>query len=491
MITATNTLGGRMNKIKKYDDLKFEFYQALRAKKFNKGDLRALVSLRTWINEAERLKANEDTVSAHLSALGEALNDLNNAIDRCKFQEVFRDSLALWIGSKKTVLDRNSIRKPLVLPPIPHMSDWKANGLNQVSLFSGALGLDLGFLAAGFDLKFTNDIAKYSFDVVKQNLPSVHFELKDFADVKSEEVLDAANLRAGEVDVLTGGPPCQPFSTAGKRRGLSDPRASPLKEFIRAIEDIRPRAFVMEEVTGLMSSRLEHVPISERGGKPLTEDQKKGSVFKVVLKMLSSTGYTFTYGVLNAADFGSPQCRNRVIFIGLREGKPTLPKATHSNVHQKDLSENYITPWSTLWEATADLQGKEQEYIGLSDKTKRYMRYVPPGGYWRHLPEDKIEEAMGGAYKSGGGKMGYYRRLSWDEPSPTVVTSPTQKGTMFGHPEDMRPLSIDEYKRIQGFPDDWKLIGSLSDRYKMVGDAVSVHLSYAIAKHVKSLLGSS
>ncbi len=98
---------------------------------------------------------------------------------------------------------------------------------------------------------------------------------------------------------------------------------------------------------------------------------------------------------------------------------------------------------------------------------------------------------MGGAYEAGGGKMGFYRRLSWDEPSPTVVTSPLQKGTIFGHPEALRPLCIEEYQRLQGFPDQWEIKGTLRDKYRLLGNAVPVYLSHAIAKHIFALLGGS
>ena len=261
--------------------------------------------------------------------------------------------------------------------------------------------------------------------------------------------------------------------------------------FVRAIKEIRPRAFVMEEVTGLRSARLKHVPIAERGARILRPEEKKGSDFKVVVDMLRSTGYKLVYDVLNAADFGSPQSRNRIIFIGLREGLPKLPDKTHSNRLQTHLDGRALQPWNTFWECTADLQATEMEFTELSPKRKKYMLFVPPGGHWRHLPKEAIKEAMGGAYRSGGGKMGYFRRLTWVEPSPTVVTSPVQKGTMFCHPEAPRPLSIEEYKRIQGFPDDWAIVGNTSTKYRLIGGAVPVHLSYAIATKVAELLGGS
>lgn len=485
---TTSSLLSKEHSAKKYTDLKFEYFSMLCTRKVNKGDLRAFVGLRTWFHERDRLEAGEDKYSAHVSAFEEAIVDLKHAIEKNSFQQEFDHDRLEWHRGGM-LLARIPDGSPLLPPPIPKMSAWNGNGLKLASLFSGALGLDLGFLAAGFDLCVANDIDVNSFNTVTKNIPSVAFINRDFTKVRTEEMLSEAGLGIGQVDVLTGGPPCQPFSTAGKRQGLNDPRASPLRAFVEAIKEIRPRAFVMEEVTGLMSARLQHVPISQRKGRTLKPDEEEGSVFHVVLEMLQSTGYRLTHDVLNAADFGSPQSRERLVFIGLREGVPDLPQSTHSSSPQTTLTGKSLEPWNTFWEATADLQGTEDSPTGLSTSRAKYMQFIPPGGYWRHLPKDVIVEAMGGAYTSGGGKMGYFRRLSWDEPSPTVVGSPVHKGTMFCHPEALRPLTVEEYRRIQGFPDDWEIVGNTAIKYRMIGDAVPVHLSYAVAKKVGQLLG--
>lgn len=471
----------------RYNELKFMFFGSLESTKgVCKGDVRAFMGVETWLHERERLDAGESKYAAHTYALEKALEELKQVAKEGKFSEVFSKRRKEWLENG-IPLPRRGGGQPTLSLPIPEMKKWGRDGLKLISLFSGALGLDIGFLAAGFDLKFANDIDENSQKTVAENLPDVPFLLEDFTDIKPKEVLEEAGLDVGEVDVLTGGPPCQPFSTAGKRRGLNDPRASPLKSFIKAVKEIKPKTFVMEEVTGLQSARLKHVPISERDGQ-LKPEERKGSAFKVVLKMLNSTGYNITYDSLNAADYGSPQGRDRLIFVGLKEGEPGLPHPTHSSAPKTKLDVGRLEPWNTFWDATADLTGDSAEFTDLSAEREKYMRLVPPGGYWRHLPKHLIREAMGGAYESGGGKMGYFRRLSWDYPSPTVVTSPSQKGTMLGHPEETRPLSVQEYRRIQGFPDDWTLVGSARDKYKLIGDAVPVHLSYAVAKKVKELL---
>ncbi len=472
-----------------YSKLKLDYFRSLHNSSTKRGDIRAFIGVRSWLHEFENIKRGEDKYTAHIQALGVAIDELKGAVKRGSFGQVFKSSLKEW-SEQGGLIQRETNGAPITQPPIPHIKKWKGNGMTQISLFSGAQGLDLGFLAAGFDLRFANDICPDSQKTITENVPSVPFVLGDFGKITTGEVLKTAGLDVGETDVLTGGPPCQPFSTAGKRLGFNDPRASPLKEFIRAIKEIQPKAFVMEEVTGLLSARLKHIPIAERDNKTLTCDEKKGSVFAVILKMLKSTGYKFTYGVLNAADFGAPQVRRRVVFIGLREGTPSLPEPTHSGTCFQDLYGRVLPPWNSFWDASIDLQGCEEpgHTTKLSENIKKYMRYIPPGGYWRHLPNEVVKDAMGGAYSSGGGKVGFYRRLAWDEPSPTVVTSPIQKGTMFCHPEAMRPLTVKEYKRAQGFPDDWEIQGSVSQKYKLIGDAVPVHLSYAIAKKVASLV---
>lgn len=470
-----------------YNELKKRYFRTLQGKGATKGDIRAFIGLKTMLYEANAPDSLEP-MERHLLAFKSALDDLGKApLNKKKvFNQELRIALTAWQNSDINV-NRKPVESPLLPPPIPNIHKWHRNGHSLVSLFSGAFGLDLGFLAAGFDSRFATDIDKLSYETAKANLDNTPFILRNYDSVTCEEVLKTSGLAVGELSVLIGGPPCQPFSTAGKREGFNDPRSSPLRGFIRSINELKPRAFVMEEVPGLESSRLVHIPISERGKRALKPEEEEGSAFKEVIRMLESTGYKFVHGRLNAADYGAPQVRERLVFIGLRDGTPSLPPPTHSLSTTGDLFTSSLLPWNTYWEATADLS-QDGDSANFSEKIADYMRVIPPGGHWRQLPEDVIPMAMGGAYEAGGGKMGFYRRLAWDEPSPTVVTSPLQKGTIFGHPEQLRPLSISEYKRIQGFPDDWFLPGSNMDRYKLIGNAVSVHFSFALAKHVISLL---
>ena len=149
-----------------------------------------------------------------------------------------------------------------------------------------------------------------------------------------------------------------------------------------------------------------------------------------------------------------------------------------------------LRPRLTIAEALVDIKD-HIGYIPLPPKYAKFMRYVPPGGNWRQIPDYLKPEAMNAAYKAGGGRMGFYRRLTWFEPSPTLVTSPAMKATMMVHPWDDRPLSVREYLRIQGFPDDWKVIVPVQSAYRLFGEAVPVPLAKAIARTLRDkILGT-
>jgi len=480
------------NKYQKLNEIKWDYFrvtQKYSMRGVSKGQIRSYLGTLTWLNEKELIINGENKYDAHFHALGIALEQYHRVVEKGLFLNDFIKVTSVWNESKEKILPREPGGEAIILPPVKELKEWKKNGMKHISLFSGAFGLDLGFMAAGFDPKLALDIDKDASETIKANLPDVPFIEGDIGKVSTKNLLEISGVGVGELDVLVGGPPCQPFSTAGKRLGLNDPRASTLKEFIRVIKQAKPRCFVMEEVEGLRSARLKHITIAESGTRPLLPEEEKGSAFKLIIEMLKSTGYNIKYSVLNAADYGTPQVRKRLIFIGLKEGEPNLPEPTHSNIPLTDLNGKKISPWVSFWETSADLQNSNQEFSNFSKKMKQFVKLVPPGGNWRNLPEDVVQNAMGGAYTSGGGKMGYYRRLAWDEPSPTVVTSPIQMATLFCHPEALRPLSVEEYKRLQGFPDDWHLPKSTSAKYKLIGNAVPVHLSYAIALKVRELLG--
>lgn len=351
-----------------------------------------------------------------------------------------------------------------------------ASNRDVISLFSGAMGLDIGMSNAGLNVVVGQDFDASCVETMKANGHNVLSG--DIRDIQPQELLDIAGLQIGEPFMICGGPPCQPFSTAGKRLGINDPRGSLFMDFIRMIDYIRPRFFVMENVKGIMSAPLKHVPTAEWDESD--PEQRLGTVLDVILAEFNKLGYKTVYGLLDAVNYGVPQFRERFVLIGSRDGEDIfLPVPTHFQTHQ-----NPIYRWKTVGDAIRDLEDDKSECATLSAERKKYLHMVPEGGNWKDLPEDLIPDAMGGAYESGGGKVGFYRRLSYAQPSPTITTSPAQKATMLCHPKFDRPLSVKEYARIQQFPDDWVFVGTTAAKYRQIGNAVPVGLGTAIGMAV-------
>ena len=351
-----------------------------------------------------------------------------------------------------------------------------ADNRDVISLFSGAMGLDIGLEKAGLNVVIGQDFDESCVKTMQANGHNVLGG--DIREIDPRKLLELTGLSVGEPFLICGGPPCQPFSTAGKRLGINDPRGSLFMDFIRMIDYIRPRFFVMENVKGIMSAPLKHVPLAERDEND--PEQRLGTVLDVILAEFDKLGYKTVYGVLDAVNYGVPQFRERFVLIGSRDNEDIfLPLPTHFQMHQ---DKSY--QWKTVRDAIADLEFDKGECATLSEERLKFLKMIPEGGNWRDLPKDIIPIAMGGAYKSGGGKVGFYRRLSYNQPSPTVVTSPVQKATMMCHPTQDRPLSIKEYARIQQFPDDWIFTGTTAAKYRQIGNAVPVGLAEAIGKAV-------
>ncbi len=271
--------------------------------------------------------------------------------------------------------------------------------------------------------------------------------------------------------MMLGGPPRQPFSSAGKRAALSDPRGNLVYEYIRLISEVCPRFFVFENVANLVTATLRHRKIKDRPGQnwnlklyendklnnqddtsPLKPEELSGSAIRQILKDFSSLGYKTVFRVLDAAKYGTPQYRLRFIMIGVRDSiPPQLSEPTHG------APEYGLLPFVTLRDVIADLGSNPGPHSEYTDALAFYFRLIPPGGNWRNLPEHLKEEAMGTSYASGGGKTGFYRKLDWDAPSPTITGRANRKASAICYPEYTRPLSVSECARIQGFP------GSLSE----------------------------
>lgn len=358
---------------------------------------------------------------------------------------------------------------------------FKNNSQNRdvISLFSGAMGLDIGLAKAGLNIAIGQDFDAACVATMRANGHKVLSG--DIRDIDPADLLEQVNLVPGEPFLICGGPPCQPFSTAGKRLGINDPRGSLFMDFIRMIDYIRPRFFIMENVKGIMSAPLKHVPLSERDKND--PEQQLGTVLDVILSEFQKLGYKTVYGVLDAVNYGVPQFRERFVLIGSRDNENIfMPIPTHFQMHQ-----NASYRWQTLGDTIRDLEYDCGECAAFSKERLSFLKLIPEGGNWRDLPTDLRRIAMGGAFESGGGKVGFYRRLSYNQPSPTLVTSPVQKATMMCHPTQNRPLSIREYARIQQFPDDWIFTGTSTEKYRQIGNAVPVGLAEALGKVVLSV----
>mgnify|MGYP003670505567 CR=1 FL=1 len=347
-----------------------------------------------------------------------------------------------------------------------------------LSFFSGAMGLDLGIEKAGFKTLLACEIDKASRKTIKRNKPNIAL-IGDIRDYSPQEIREKAGLNLkDDIDLIIGGPPCQAFSTAGKRKGFEDERGNVFLSFLDTIIALNPKFAVIENVRGILSAPMKHRPHDQRGkGFPSLEmEEMQGGALMNILNKLREAGYGVTFNLYNAANFGTPQKRERVIIIASREGiKMPYLKPTHT-----ENGDNGLSKWVTFKDATEDLISKNGRHLNFPEKRLRFYRLLKPGQHWKHLPEDLQKEALGKSFYSQGGKTGFLRRLDWNKPSPTLVTHPAMPATDLCHPIENRPLSIEEYKRIQQFPDNWIIEGSLIDQYKQIGNAVPVGLGKAI-----------
>lgn len=348
---------------------------------------------------------------------------------------------------------------------------------NTISLFSGAMGLDLGIEKVGFKIRVCVEKDKWAAQTIRANT-SIPVIERDINDVPTDEILAAAGIGRQDVTLVIGGPPCQAFSTAGKQKGFADFRGNVMLQYLRVVRDIMPEFFIMENVRGLQSAKLNSVPAEYAEYEPIKD--VKGSAFHFMVAEFRKLSYSISHALLNAANYGVPEKRERIVVIGHRGERVPIPSPTHS-----ENGELGTKKWNTLRSCIGDMEHRtDLHYTELRKRSRPYMKILKEGQNWRNQPEDMAMQAMGKAYFLSGGKTGFLRRLKFDEPSPTLVTSPTMPATLLCHPTQLRPLSIEEYARIQQFPDSWTFNGRLETIYKQIGNAVHVGLGQAVGQQI-------
>lgn len=360
--------------------------------------------------------------------------------------------------------------------------------VTAISLFAGAGGLDIGIERAGFDIKLTIEIEGKYCDTLRANRPHANVIQGDVMYYNKQRLYKDAHIPPNEqIDLLFGGSPCQSFSTAGKRQAFFDPRGQAMLKFAELVNEVQPKFFLLENVRGLLSASLKHRPLAERGEgfPPLDEEEQPGSALRYLLNRIND--YSINVKLINAADYGVPQKRERVFIIGVRNDLNItyeFPEPTHSKY-----GNNGKKLWESVGNVLKKLKNIKHSYVEYSEERLKYMKMIPHGGgNWRDLPRHIIEEAMGGAYLSGGGKVGFFRRIHNNKPSPTLLTSPMQKSTNLGHPYDDRPLSIQEYLLIQEFPPNYTVCGTINEQYIQIGNAVPVRLAEIIGRSIYNMV---
>ncbi|WP_411705608.1 DNA (cytosine-5-)-methyltransferase [Edaphovirga cremea] len=330
-----------------------------------------------------------------------------------------------------------------------------------LELFAGAGGLAIGMERAGFKSVLLNEIDKHACQTLKNNRPEWNVVEGDVSTLPF-------SMYKNKVDVLSGGFPCQAFSYAGKKLGFEDTRGTLFFEFARAIKEVNPKVIIAENVRGL----LKH------------ED---GKTLEIIKEVIADLGYSLIEPrVLKAIFFQVPQKRERLFLIAIRKDLVDKAEFKWPSPYTRIMSLRDALKAGDLFKTDVP-ESPGQKY---PKRKAEILSFVPPGGYWRDLPDDLQREFMMKSYYLGGGKTGMARRLSWDEPSLTLTCAPAQKQTERCHPEETRPLTVREYARIQTFPDDWQFAGPLSAQYKQIGNAVPINLAHAVGRAVIRLMNS-
>lgn len=329
-----------------------------------------------------------------------------------------------------------------------------------VELFAGGGGLAIGLEQAGFETILLNELDKHACNTLRHNRPQWNVVEGDISKINFKKMVH------DEVDLLTGGFPCQAFSYAGKSLGFEDTRGTLFFEMARAIKELQPKVFMAENVRALT-----------------THDN--GRTLDVIKGVINELGYTIVEPkVLKAIFYKVPQKRERLIIVGIRNDLADVSEFKWPSPYKRIMTLKDAFYAGELFDSDVpDSEG--QKY---PERKKQILEHVPQGGYWRDLPIELQKEYMKGSFYLGGGKTGMARRLSLHEPSLTLTCAPAQKQTERCHPLETRPLTTREYARIQTFPDNWEFQGTTTAIYKQIGNAVPVNMAAALGRSLIKLL---
>ena len=358
------------------------------------------------------------------------------------------------------------------------MSSSKINGLRCISLFSGAGGLDVGFERAGFSTASMCELESHCAETLRQNQGWLHSDGHSYfsdATVLQNDIREVATKQLSRgrksIDCVLGGPPCQAFSSSGKQKSVLDPRGTLVSQFVRIVDEVRPKSFLFENVRGIVTAR-------DKEGRP-------GGVVRQIISDFEELGYSCRAGLLNSADYGAFQRRVRCFIIGVKHGiAPLFPESTHVAptadgrglfespwrtlreflVESADTDEaNYVFPTAALGSQLADLpNGTGLKSRGVAEPTR-------PGGHWGYRQGTFIADL--------------------ELPARTVTGSASQDWVRWNG--TLRRLTLLEVKRLQGFPDDWSFAGTKADIFKQVGNAVPSLFGELLARTIRTHLSDN
>ena len=368
-----------------------------------------------------------------------------------------------------------------------------------VDLFAGAGGLSLGFHDAGFHVALGTDFDPTSSATFRTNFSDVPFIEKPIESLTAQDILNAAGLRYGELDILLGGPPCQAFSVYNHQRGFHDERSGLFREYIRIVKGLMPHTLIIENVVGMTSLG-------------------NGRAVREIHAELSAIGFEVDHRILKAERYGVPQERRRIFFVGSRIGPVLWPRPTHGDL--EDLFSFSLEPCVTVKDAifdlpplqvgegsddtvpyTSDVSGDYQRRMRrgshgvtnhvaplLGDINIKRMKHIPQGGSWRDVPFSLLPAGMRRANRSDHTKR--YGRLHPGGLASTILTKCDLHWGAYIHPLQDRTLTVREAARFQSFPDRFRFMGSRVEQYKQVGNAVPPMLATAIAGSVLKMLSA-